>query len=55
MAKEKMPNDEEARIIRENQMDPGEYAVIHRTETEIRLLCYKTGCYIVIERGYKSW
>lgn len=55
MPKEMVPNPEEVRIIRENQMNPEEYAVIQSTETYIRLLCYKTRDYILIEKGDRAW
>lgn len=55
MARERVPNDEEARILRENQMNPEEYAVIQSTETYIRLLCYRTRDSIVIEKGDRAW
>lgn len=53
--KTRIPEPEEERILRENGLDPNEYAVIYRTDTEIRLLCYKTRCYIVIEKGDRAW
>ena len=42
MASAKVPTDEERRIIRENGLNPEEYAVTFRTDTEIYMLCYKT-------------
>lgn len=46
---------EEKKILRENGLDPNEYGVIHFTESELRLLCYSTRCYIVIEAGDRPW
>lgn len=51
----KIPEPEEEIILRENGLDPNEYAVIQSTETSIRLLCYKTRDYIVIEKGDREW
>ncbi len=51
----KIPESEEEIILRENGLDPNEYAVIQSTETSIRLLCYKTRDYIVIEKGDREW
>lgn len=53
--KPSVPELEEETILRENGLNPGEYGVIRFTESELRLLCYKTGCYIVIECGYRPW
>lgn len=53
--KARIPEPEEEVILRENGLDPNEYAVIHTTETSIRLLCYKTRDYIVIEKGDRTW
>lgn len=53
--KVRVPEPEEERILRENGLAPGEYGVIRRTESEIRLLCYSTRRYIVIERGDRPW
>lgn len=53
--KARIPEPEEEVILRENGLDPNEYAVIQRTETIIRLLCYRTRDYIVIEKGDRAW
>lgn len=53
--KHRTPDPEEERILRENGLDPGEYAVIHRTETEIRLLCYRTRDELTIRKGDRKW
>lgn len=55
MAKERLPDKEEQRIIRENGMDPEAYAVTYRTDTEIYLLCYKTRDHVVIRKGDRPW
>lgn len=56
MSKHRPPDEEEMRIIRENQIEPdGKFAVTHRTETEIYLLCYKTRDEIVIRKGDRKW
>lgn len=53
--KVRVPEPEEEHILRENGLDPDEYGVIHSTDLEIRLLCYSTRCYIVIEAGDRPW
>ena len=55
MAKERLPNKEEQRIIQENGLNPEEYAVTHRTDTEIYLLCWKTRDQVVIRKGDRPW
>ena len=55
MASAKVPTDEERRIIRENGLNPEEYAVTFRTDTEIYLLCYKTRDQVVIRKGDRPW
>lgn len=55
MAKERLPNKEEQRIIQENRMKPEEYAVTHRTDTEIYLLCWNTRDQVVIRKGDRPW
>ena len=55
MASAKVPTDEERRIIRGNGLNPEEYAVTFRTDTEIYLLCYKTRDQVVIRKGDRPW
>ena len=55
MARVRVPDEEEEKIIRENRMDPKEYGITYRTETEIYLLCYKTRDEIVIRKGDRPW
>lgn len=55
MAKERLPDKEEQRIIQENGLNPEEYAVTHRTDTEIYLLCWKTRDQLVIRKGDRPW
>ena len=55
MGKVTTPDAEEERIILENRMNPREYGVTYRTETEIYLLCYKTRDEIVIRKGDRPW
>lgn len=51
----KTPDSRQARILRENQMDPEEYGVILSGETFLVLLCYATRCTIRIDQGDKKW
>lgn len=53
--KGKEPDERAARILRENQMDPGEYALKSQDDTTIRLYCYKTRDEIVIRKGDRPW
>lgn len=47
--KHRTPDPEEERILRENGLDPGEYAVIHRT------VCYRTRDELTIRKGDRKW
>lgn len=55
MSSFKVPDEEERRIIRENGLNPEEYAVTFRTDTEIYLLCYKTRGQVVIRKRDRPW
>lgn len=55
MAKPRMPDEEEVRIIRENGLDPARYGVTWSTEDSIHLLCYKTRDEIHIHKGDRPW
>lgn len=48
-------NPEEKKILRENGLDPDEYGVLHRTETKIYLLCYRTRDTLTIRKGDRKW
>lgn len=51
----RVPEPEEAGILRENGLDPGEYGVLHRTEDAIYLLCYRTRDTVTIRKGDRPW
>lgn len=53
--KVRVPEPEEEHILRENGLDPNEYAVIHREENAIYLLCYRTRDSITIRKGDRPW
>lgn len=53
--KAQMPDNLEEKILRENGLDPNEYAVTYRTEAEIYLLCYRTRDTVVIRKGDRPW
>ncbi len=53
--KVRAPEPEEERILRENGLDPNEYAVTYRTEDAIYLLCYRTRDALTIRKGDRSW
>lgn len=55
MSKIRVPDEEEGQIIRDNKMNPDEYAVTYRTDTEIYLLCYKTRDQVIIRKGDRPW
>lgn len=50
-----VPTEQEARIIRENGMDPERYGVQHRAEDYIVLLCFKTRDTVTIRKGDRKW
>lgn len=53
--KGKVPDGLEARILRENGMDPDSYGVTYSDENVIRLYCYKTRDDITIRKGDRAW
>lgn len=53
--KVRVPEPEEEHILRENGLDPDEYGMIHRTGTEIYLLCYRTRDTLTIRKGDRKW
>lgn len=53
--KVRTPDTQEACILERNGLDPGEYGLTHREETELVLLCYKTRDTITIRQGDKPW
>lgn len=53
--KVRVPELDEERILRENGLDPNEYAVTYRTEDAIYLLCYRTRDTLTIRKGDRSW
>lgn len=53
--KVRVPELDEERILRENGLDPNEYAVTYSTEDAIYLLCYRTRDTVVIRKGDRPW
>lgn len=53
--KVRVPEPEEEGILKENGLDPGEYAVIHKEEDSIYLRCYRTRDIVVIRKGDRPW
>lgn len=53
--KVRVPEPEEERILRENGLDPNEYAVTYSTEDAIYLLCYRTRDTLTIKKGDRAW
>ena len=55
MGKARIPNDQEARIIRENDMNPDRFQVTFRDETTIVLRHHRTRDEITIHKGDRPW
>ena len=55
MSKYRVPDEQEQRIIRENGMDPEQFAVSYRSEDAIYLLNFKTRDEVAIHRGDRKW
>lgn len=53
--KDQVPSQQEARILRENGLNPDSYSVIHREEDAIYLRCYKTRDVVAIYKGDRPW
>lgn len=53
--KGKVPDEQVARILRENGMNPDAYGVTYQDDTVIRMYCYKTRDEIVIRKGDRPW
>lgn len=51
----RVPEPEEEQILRENGLDPNEYAVTYRKEDAIYLLCYRTRDTLTIRKGDRKW
>lgn len=49
------PTDQEAKILKENGLDPERFGVTYRDNDTIRLLCYATRDNITINRGDRKW
>ena len=55
MARIRVPNEAEEKILRDNNMDPRSYGVMNADGDSIRLLCYRTRDVIEIHRGDRKW
>lgn len=55
MAKARVPDEQEQRIIRENSMDPERFCVTFRDENTIVLRNYKTRDDVTIHKGDREW
>ena len=55
MSRVKATNAEEEKILRDNHLDPSRFGVLDRTDGKIVLLCYSSGCRVIIEEGLKKW
>jgi len=55
MGKARTPNDQEAQILRENDMDPDRFQVTFRDEDTIVLRNHKTRDEITIHKGDRAW
>jgi hypothetical protein len=53
--KHRIPDAQEAEILRRNGLDPKGVAVIYREEKEIVVLVYKTRDTVSIRQGDKKW
>jgi hypothetical protein len=51
----RLPDEQEAEILRRNGMDPKGVAVIYREEKEIVVLVHKTRDTVSIRQGDKKW
>lgn len=51
----KAADEQQARIIRENGMDPEEYSVMASGNAYIQLLSHSTGNVMTIRKGDRSW
>lgn len=55
MAKADVPNEQEERILRENDLDPAKFCVIHSDKDTIVLRNYKTRDDLTIHKGDREW
>lgn len=55
MSKYTIPDDRQARILRENHIPQEEFAVILDAGDYIVLHCYKTGCLVTTRQGDRKW
>ncbi len=55
MGKARVPDEQEAKIMRENGIDPDRFCVTFRDESTIVLRNYKTRCDITIHKGDREW
>lgn len=55
MAKARVPDEQERRILRDNEIDPDRFSVVFRDEDTIVLLNPKTRDTLTVRKGDREW